>query len=177
MKTSERREKMRLYAAERRKDPAFAAIQRERVKKWREANREKSRASSQAWREANPERARATNNAWRAKCAPGVLAEKDQRDYRRNKRATHLSRTFGLTAEQYEAMVVAQDGHCAQCVRRDLPEKRLAVDHDHKTGRIRGLLCADCNRGIGLFGDDPERLRAAADYLDRHNLTPDPMLA
>jgi len=43
---------MRLYAAERRKDPAFAAIQRERVKKWREANREKSRASSQAWREA-----------------------------------------------------------------------------------------------------------------------------
>lgn len=74
----------------------------------------------------------------------------------------------------YEAMYAAQGGVCAVC---DKPERRrsklgnlrrLAVDHCHKTGRIRSLLCADCNTGLGLFLDSPDLLTKAAEYLKSH---------
>lgn len=68
-------------------------------------------------------------------------------------------------------MRAAQNDLCAICGR---PERsmlkgkvrRLAVDHDHKSSKVRGLLCADCNRALGLFQDDPDRLRMAAEYLE-----------
>lgn len=86
-------------------------------------------------------------------------------------RRSRLKYFFGLTMEEYDAMLEAQGGVCAVCGR---PErhignhgkvKNLAVDHDHESGRVRGLLCQDCNRGIGMLGDDPDRLRAAIAYL------------
>lgn len=75
---------------------------------------------------------------------------------------------YGLSQERYEALLAAQDGRCAICRTDDWPGKdhRPHVDHCHETGRVRGLLCDFCNRGLGLFGDDPARLRAAADYLE-----------
>jgi recombination endonuclease VII len=165
-KLAERREKARLYQAERRKNPEYAARDRENGRLWREAHREKSRASSRAWRKANPEEVKRLNAEWRARHTPEELSERDSEAYRRYRRAHHINKKFGLSTEQYEAMLVAQSNHCKLCPKRDLPNKRLAVDHDRKTGKIRGLLCADCNRGIGLFGDDPQRLRNAADYLE-----------
>lgn len=79
---------------------------------------------------------------------------------------------YGLSADAYSRLLRAQRGVCAIC---DQPETRLAnhgrslrglaVDHDHKTGEVRGLLCANCNKAIGLMQDDPERLVAAAAYL------------
>jgi len=173
----EQREYMRLYMAERRKDPAQTEKNRAASRKWRAANRERGNAMVRDWRAKNKDKVKAHSDAWRAARTSEEISEHHRQCYRRTRRATHLNKKFGLTAEQYEAMVVAQDGHCAQCSRRDMPEKRLAVDHNHKTGRIRGLLCDCCNRGIGLFNDDPVRLRAAADYLDAHNLTPDTLLA
>lgn len=85
-----------------------------------------------------------------------------------------LKRHFDLTNDQYLEMHDAQNGRCAICGE---PEKRtrngrvrwLAVDHDHAGGgKIRELLCGDCNVVLGLMNDDPARLRAAAAYLDRH---------
>jgi hypothetical protein len=66
----------------------------------------------------------------------------------------------------YEAQLAAQGGGCAICGYRPKPGgRRLNIDHDHKTGAVRGLLCARCNRGLGWFRDDPDRLEIAATYL------------
>jgi hypothetical protein len=79
-------------------------------------------------------------------------------------RSYHLKARYGITGEQAAEMLDAQDGLCAIC--RERPADH--VDHDHLTGRVRGLLCFNCNGGLGQFRDDPELLRAALDYLDRH---------
>ncbi len=75
-----------------------------------------------------------------------------------------LRKMYGIELSEYEAMLEAQNGGCAICGKRD-KHYRLAVDHCHAEGHIRGLLCADCNRGLGMFGDKPELLEKAAAYL------------
>lgn len=73
---------------------------------------------------------------------------------------------YGLTAEEYWLIYAAQGGVCYICRRANGARKRLSVDHDHKTGFIRGLLCAPCNRDvIGHLRDDVEALQRAIDYL------------
>jgi len=82
-----------------------------------------------------------------------------------------LPKAFGLTFGEYSDMLEAQEGRCAICpaeigyLRKGKPA-RLAVDHCHATGKVRGLLCSNCNNGLGRFKDDPILLRAAADYLE-----------
>lgn len=79
-----------------------------------------------------------------------------------------LRHLYGITVEQFREMEARQDGLCAICGQPNQQAKttRLVVDHDHETGVVRGLLCGACNNGIGRFQDDPQRLRAAADYLE-----------
>ena len=89
-------------------------------------------------------------------------------------RGKHLRR-FGLTVEEYDALLAEQGGGCAMCGAPPTPTRRLAIDHDHECCPsrrachkcVRGLLCPDCNRAIGLFRDNPVLLRAAIDYLGR----------
>ena len=82
----------------------------------------------------------------------------------------HLKGVWGLTLEDYDEMLESQGGGCAICGKsledelRDIG-KRLAVDHCHKTGEIRGLLCMSCNLGISKFDDDPELTTKATEYL------------
>lgn len=76
---------------------------------------------------------------------------------------------YGITEEQYQQLLAKQDGVCAICERPDRTYDHLSVDHDHETGAVRGLLCGHCNHAIGKMGDDPELLRKAALYLERHN--------
>lgn len=80
--------------------------------------------------------------------------------------------TYGLTIEEYEQIAEAQGHRCAICGERETTLRngklqRLAVDHCHTIGRVRGLLCNTCNRAIGLFRDNVETLRKAIDYLER----------
>jgi len=79
----------------------------------------------------------------------------------------HLKRDYGLTKEGYLEMFKSQNGVCAICCNPE-KKKRLAVDHCHNTGKIRGLLCARCNTSIGRFNDDVELLQKAIDYLKTH---------
>jgi hypothetical protein len=72
---------------------------------------------------------------------------------------------YGLEPAEYEAMLVAQSGRCASCAD---PMISPQVDHCHKTGSVRELLCGLCNRAAGHLQDDASRCRALADYLERH---------
>lgn len=100
---------------------------------------------SRAWQAANPERTRVTN------------------------KRTALRRYYGMTIEQYEEMLLGQDGRCACCGtdKPGGPGGTLHVDHNHRTGKVRGLICSDCNTGIGKLGDDLNGVANAMAYLQR----------
>lgn len=74
-------------------------------------------------------------------------------------------KSLGLTVEQVEKLRKEQNNKCAICGQQP-SKKRLSVDHNHKTGEVRGLLCNNCNAGIGHFKDDPKLLKKAIKYLE-----------
>ena len=78
-------------------------------------------------------------------------------------RAYHLKRRYGITEVEYDEMVQAQGGLCAVC--RERPVQH--VDHDHVTGRVRGVLCFCCNQGLGNFRDRADIMSAAIEYLQK----------
>jgi len=84
---------------------------------------------------------------------------------RRNEMYFYVAKhTYGITKNQVLAMSTAQHNSCAICGKPQ--ERRLHIDHDHKTSAVRGLLCARCNTGLGVFKEQPELLRKAAFYLE-----------
>jgi Recombination endonuclease VII len=106
------------------------------------------------------------------------LREQAKEYYRTNKEACRERmrvqnlKKFGMTAEDYARMEMEQGGMCAICLQpetaidpRSKEVRSLSVDHDHVTGKVRGLLCGACNVGLGKFADSPERLTAALKYL------------
>ncbi|WP_343907161.1 endonuclease VII domain-containing protein [Nocardioides aquiterrae] len=104
-----------------------------------------SSARTRAWRDANPD------------------------EWERHRRRSYLKQKYGITPEQYDEILAAQGGVCAICgdPPADSRGYRMHVDHCHSTGRVRGILCGPCNRGLGNFADNPTRLLAAVDYLHR----------
>lgn len=77
-----------------------------------------------------------------------------------------IRRVYGITLAEYEEKLKAQGGVCQICGKPDEVEgRRMAIDHCHKTGAVRGLLCGNCNRGLGNFQDSPELVAKAAEYL------------
>lgn len=116
--------------------------------------------------QADPMRYRAETRRW---------ALENPEKARRNARRSHLRATYGISLEDYEAMLEAQGGRCAICGTDDPGRARgsglssFAVDHCHDTGKVRAILCHPCNAGIGLLGEEPDRLIAAAEYLRKHH--------
>lgn len=149
----EQSDKSKANRKARREGPQRERILEQKRESWyrnHDANLERQRA-----READPEfreRARRRYAKWR---------EKDPRGVQRNS----LKSLYGLTVAQWDRMVIRQTGRCAIC---EAPARDLHVDHCHETGKVRALLCTKCNRGLGLFNDDPDRLRAAARYVVKH---------
>ena len=110
-------------------------------------------------------------------CKPCTRAY--NRDYvRRNpegnsKRAqrSRIKRKYGITWQEREQMIAKQSGCCAICGEPFESTKTTHTDHSHETGAIREILCWPCNCGLGNFRDDPALLRAAAEYLEKHQVT------
>lgn len=92
-------------------------------------------------------------------------------------REQHLNDKFGISFQAYCEKVAEQGNRCAICLQQESAVrndqiKALAVDHDHTTGQVRGLLCQTCNQMVGFSKDTPATLRAAADYLEKHAAVP-----
>jgi len=109
------------------------------VKRWQQANADYLNAYRREYN-ATPERKRALRDGY----------------YRR---------TFGISADDFDALLASQDGGCAIC--GGVPEREASfhLDHDHLSGSIRGILCLSCNQALGHFRDDPTVLQRAADYV------------
>lgn len=93
--------------------------------------------------------------------------EKENPNYGRRK---HLKAKYDITPEHYDTMLEEQGGVCAICEtdKPGGPWEKFKVDHDHKTGKVRGLLCQHCNVGLGHFNDSPDLLATAIDYLNEN---------
>lgn len=119
---------------------------RSKLRDWHHKNRDKKSKAFSSWRMRNLEKIREYN----------------------------LKKNYGITKERYLEMWVAQDKKCAICgsehsaIRKTGTIHNLCVDHCHKTGKVRGLLCVKCNAGIGNFKDNPQSLIAAAEYVKKH---------
>ena len=84
----------------------------------------------------------------------------------RSRRNWEYKVKYQISLDQYETLLHKQGGVCAVCRQSCATGKRLAVDHDHKTGVVRGLLCYSCNIGVGFFQDDITSLKRAVEYLE-----------
>lgn len=100
---------------------------------------------------------------------PGPRCATHHRDRKKEIKAqTHarwIFKTYGITREQYDALYESQGRTCGICKRATGRSKRLAVDHDHKTGYVRGLLCSTCNNILGYLRDDLELALGVHGYL------------
>jgi hypothetical protein len=106
-------------------------------------------------------------------CVRRGARERRKRITPEEERTRHLRRSYGITPEDYDTLAVAQGHVCAICGKTPKPGKWhvLHIDHDHKTGRVRGLLCFRCNNAIGQLEDDPDLLRSAIAYLEKAELS------
>lgn len=88
-----------------------------------------------------------------------------------NRREADLKRKYRITVEDYDRMLTLQGGGC--CICGSTPKKRrLSVDHNHRTGRVRGLLCFPCNYGIGWLKDNAIKAKRIANYIKRDGRKP-----
>lgn len=103
---------------------------------------------------------------WRKK-NPGYAAKKSREYYARNPGAIRRAnlRKYGLTIEQFDEMYRQQNGCCASC--KCASEETLCVDHNHTTGAVRSLLCANCNTAFGHLKEDPARIVALLEYAQK----------
>ncbi len=179
---------------ERRKsDPEYAERLREYGRKYRQRNLEKDRerdkdsksikrnqdreaynAYQREWNAKNKERINRERRE-RRKNDPEYAAKIKERDKLRywkspeKHRSVRLTSEYGITFDDYKRLYIEQNGKCAICGQEkpDNGKEGLAVDHCHNEGHVRGLLCANCNRGLGLFKDNVDILSAAITYLQR----------
>jgi len=131
--------------------------------KYREKNRAKLAAKSRAYYEKNRGKVNAAGRAYYSKNKEKILAQQ---------MARQLKRLYGLSRDDVRRMVLEQGGVCDLCQLPIPPESGpdTVVDHDHETGRVRGILHKLCNLGIGAFGDSIQKIRQAEKYLQKHLL-------
>lgn len=126
----------------------------------RDADIEAHLAASRARQQANPEAARIRRQRHKDKLGDV---------YKRREYGYHLRKKYGITVEDYDAMLKSQGGQCAIC--RDAKiwkqKRSLVVDHCHKTGKVRGLLCNQCNTAVGHLSDCKENAMRLFEYLNR----------
>lgn len=128
-----------------------------RAKKWKAENKEKVKEQKRKWSLKNKDK----NKVYASKVTP-----QKQRQY-------SIKGFFGLSWEEYTTLYLASNGKCGICsiklsMSKEEGTHTAHIDHNHITGKVRGILCRSCNRGIGYLNDSSDRLFLAADYLLKH---------
>ena len=121
-----------------------------------EAQKARKAITDKAWRERNAQRKKENDKAWR---------ENNKEKHLATVRASKLLATYGITQEQFNDMLAKQGHVCKICLGPQQGKVAMAVDHCHTTGVVRGLLCNNCNRALGLLQDNPELMYKAIEYL------------
>lgn len=130
---------------------------------------EKCKEYNRNWRAKNRDRDRAHGRKYYA-THKAEVKERSRKRHAANplrSRRRHLIERYGLSDSDYEQILVEQNGVCAICSGPPKLGKNLDVDHCHDTGKVRGLLCRQCNVAIGSLKDDPKLTRAATEYLEK----------
>lgn len=131
--------------------------------------------AARQWRASHREQERTTEKRRYATRREDEQFLSYRRAYSRERRQTDAGKrevrgfrlaSYGLSHDDFDQMFAEQDGRCAICGVE--PERTINIDHCHECGQVRKLLCHNCNRGLGAFGDSIERLRAAVAYLEQH---------
>lgn len=146
-----------------------ASCRRAKVKEWRAANSVRAKEIQASSRNRNPDAARERARTWHRDNRDRHLAYMAERRRTQPHKivSSKLKSAFGIDLNDYVELLKKQDGACAICGKTPNENgKRLAVDHCHSTGTVRGLLCSTCNQGIGLFKDNPSLLKSAISYIE-----------
>ena len=125
---------------------------------------QKEKDKLKKWRQANPDKVKAQRDRANQK-------RRNNGYYEANKDAifnNYLKNNYNIDLNKYNTLLTEQSNACAICEKKCVSGKRLAVDHNHDTGEVRGLLCCRCNRGLGNLDDDLDKLRSAVLYLERY---------
>lgn len=144
-----------------------------RQKEHYEANRDKILELRKTYYKANRDKVVAQQKAYykanRDKMAQYMKEYQSAPEARRRAFRGNMRRLYGLTEREYDDMVIASCGRCASCGRMDDGSKALGIviDHDHATGRVRGLICHQCNSALGLLEESLERLAELSSYIRR----------
>ena len=135
-------------------------------KEWRERNPERNEGRKQR-ENRDPARHAEYMREYYSRNKEAIIAYREEPDTSRRRSDLRLRSTHGITREEYDAMHSAQNGVCALCSRpgRMRKHRDLVVDHDHETGRVRGLLCDACNLALGVLGDGSVGLERALEYI------------
>ena len=134
------------------------------VNTWQRARRAILKEEAEAWRSRTKHGSKGGRNAaargdWLRNMAPAAKT--------RYIRDANLKALYGISLSLYEELLQQQGGLCAICARPPRGKRPLDVDHDHDSGRVRGLLCGNCNRAIGLLDENPELFDRGKDYVLR----------
>lgn len=161
----------RLWYKEKSKDKKWVEKENKRKRKWAAENWELARRLTDEWERRNRKH---VNKKARERRASNVEKHRSKearwrRDNPRKIKNYMLKSNYGITIEDYERILQKQNGVCAICKCPDEYRDVLSVDHCHKTGEVRGLLCNLCNTGLGRFEDNPALLASALKYLLREN--------
>ena len=126
---------------------------KETITKYRAKNKDKINESAKRYRQVTKEKRKEYQENYKKKNPRAAVGH-------------HLRKRYGLSLEDYDNLVITQNNRCAICKEEEKEDVRLSVDHCHVTNKVRGLLCKNCNKALGLFRDNADNLVRAIEYLN-----------
>jgi ERCC4-type nuclease len=144
----------------------------EHIKQYLKDNKEKINKRRKQYQKDNREEINEKAKLYKIQwCIDNKEEIKEYNKNRKNEQKKRfLIKKYGITQEQYNELYNKQEGKCAICKKHQSELKQaLGVDHNHKTGKIRGLLCSKCNRGLGYFNDNKDIVNSAGNYLNEND--------